>query len=189
MAKKHSNSSSKRRTSFRPSLELLEDRLAPATFSVVNTLDSGAGSLRQAIVDANAVAGLDSIVFNIPGSGVQTIRPTTMLPAITSPVVIDGYTQPGSSVNTVAVGNNAVLRIELDGSLAPPDHHGLTIQSGGSTVRGLIINNFRESGYPHTSGIKLDLGDGNRMELHRHRRHGNHRPRQRCRHFDTRVGQ
>ena len=37
---------------------------------------------------------------------------------ITDPVVIDGYTQPGSSPNTLANGDNAVLLIELDGSNA-----------------------------------------------------------------------
>jgi hypothetical protein len=44
----------------------MEDRCLLATFTVTNTLDSGAGSLRQAIQDANNVAGLDEIVFNIP---------------------------------------------------------------------------------------------------------------------------
>ncbi len=37
-----------------------------ATFTVTNTLDSGAGSLRKAISDANASAGADTIAFNIP---------------------------------------------------------------------------------------------------------------------------
>src|SRR5262245_6834328 len=66
------------------------------TYVVVNTADSGAGSLRQAMTNANAHAGTDTIEFNIPGSGVHTIDvPTTQLPSITSPVVIDGTTQPG----------------------------------------------------------------------------------------------
>ena len=86
----------RRHSTVGPRLELLEDRLAPATFTVVNTLDSGAGSLRQAILDANALVGSDSIEFNIPGAGVRTISPATGLPLITSPVEIDGYTQPGA---------------------------------------------------------------------------------------------
>jgi hypothetical protein len=53
------------------------------------------GSLRRAILDANAHPGADIIVFNIPGSGVQTIIPTTALPTISDAVTIDGSTQPG----------------------------------------------------------------------------------------------
>ena len=48
-----------------------------ATFTVTNTSDSGAGSLRQAILDANANPGLDTIAFDIPGAGVHTITPAT----------------------------------------------------------------------------------------------------------------
>ena len=50
--------------------------VAAATFTVTNTNDSGAGSLRQAILDANASAGADLIDFSIPGAGVHTIAPT-----------------------------------------------------------------------------------------------------------------
>src|ERR1043166_3441296 len=48
-----------------------------ATFTVTNTNDSGPGSLRQAILDANAASGTDSIVFSI-GSGGQTIIPASL---------------------------------------------------------------------------------------------------------------
>src|SRR5438105_1177721 len=82
-----------------------------ATFTVINTADSGAGSLRQAITDANGTAGADMIAFNIPGAGVHTITPLTTLPPITHPVTIDGETQPGASANTLANGDNAVLLI------------------------------------------------------------------------------
>src|SRR5690242_6560064 len=91
--------------------------LAAATFTVTNTNDSGAGSLRQAILDANATAGADTIVFDIPGPGVHTITPATPFDQITEAVTIDGYSQPGSAVNTDPIGTNAVLLIELDGSL------------------------------------------------------------------------
>jgi hypothetical protein len=40
-----------------------------ATYTVLNTNDSGAGSLRQAITAANLDAISDTIAFNIPGSG------------------------------------------------------------------------------------------------------------------------
>ena len=88
-----------------------------STFTVINTSDSGAGSLRQAISDANGNSGADTIAFNIPGSGAHTISPLTPLPTVTGPVTIDGYTQPGSSQSTLAVGDNAVLLIEISGAL------------------------------------------------------------------------
>jgi hypothetical protein len=96
---------------------LLAAPVLAATFTVTNTADSGAGSFRQALLDANAAVGPDTIAFNIPGAGVHTITLTSLLPLITSPVFIDGYTQPGSSVNTnpMNAGINAVLQIELTG--------------------------------------------------------------------------
>src|SRR5437660_8865434 len=93
---------------FLPGLERLENRLAPATFTVSTLADSGLGSLRQAILDANAAPGAtNAIRFALPGTGLNTITPLTPLPSITNPVVIDGYTQPGSSANTLTAGDNA----------------------------------------------------------------------------------
>jgi hypothetical protein len=115
---------------------------AQTTFVVTNTNDDGAGSLRQAILDANANAGADIINFNIPGAGVHTISLLGSLPALTDPVTIDGYSQPGASQNSLAVGDNAVLLIELNGTHAGPDAIGLVIFHGTTTIRGLIINGF-----------------------------------------------
>jgi hypothetical protein len=118
------------------------------TFPVTNTNDSGPGSLRQAIIDANGHGGMDTIAFNIPGAGVRTIALAAELPVITSPVIIDGYTQPGSSANTLTAADNAVLLIELDGAGAGNSGNGLTLGSNaaGSIVRGLVINRFAASG-------------------------------------------
>ena len=110
-------------------------------FSVINTDDSGAGSLRQAILDANAApnsgASPDEIHFNITAEGVQTISPLTALPALTEAVVIDGYTQRGSSPNTLAVGDNAVILIELNGDTCFCSE--ALLVSGSSTISGLAI--------------------------------------------------
>lgn len=136
------------RKHFRLNLEVLEDRLAPATFTVLNTNDSGAGSLRQAILNANSTVVQDRIEFNIAGAGVHTIAPTSALPTIEQPLIIDGYTQPGSSPNTngPGLGDNAVLRIELNGSGAGTSVNGLEFNlpsnTEGSMVRGLAINRF-----------------------------------------------
>jgi CSLREA domain-containing protein len=122
------------------------------TFTVDNTIDPGSGScdfggctLREAIDTANANPGADIIAFNIPGAGVKTITPLTPLPDITDPVTIDGYTQPGASENTLAVGDNAVLLIELDG-ISAVSSRGLNIMTNDSTIRGLIIHRFSRSG-------------------------------------------
>ncbi len=139
-----------------------------ATFTVTNTNDSGPGSLRQAILDANANLGTDTIEFNIPtgDSGYDnitdtwSIQPTSELPTITDPVIIDGYTQPGASPNTnpPGLGTNAMLKIELDGSKATAGADGLHITAGSSTVRGLVINRF----VGH--GIRLETNGGNVIE-------------------------
>src|SRR3990172_5305515 len=56
-----------------------------ATFTVTNTNDAGAGSLRQAITDANSAVGADTIAFDVSG----TITLVTDLPQITDPLTID----------------------------------------------------------------------------------------------------
>jgi len=127
-----------------------------ATFTVINTTDSGPGSLRQAILNSNAAAGGDLIAFNIPGPGIHTISPLSPLPALTDDagVTIDGYTQPGSSANTLTVGDNAVLRIELNGAAMGAGAVGLVVQSSGNLLRGLVVNRFDR-------GIWIQNGSGN----------------------------
>jgi hypothetical protein len=154
-------------------LEVLEDRCLPAAlFLVTNTLDAGVGSLRQAILNANASSDpVRTIDFNIPGTGVQTIAvgDTTLLPlpTITNPVAIDGYSQPGASVNTLSVGDNAVLEIELDGTSLGAGFNALHITAGNSTVRGLMIDNFARTAGPSFAGgmaILMDTNGGNVIE-------------------------
>src|SRR5215207_3486638 len=132
-----------------------------ANFTVTNTNDAGAGSLRQAIIDANGAAGADVIDFNIPGAGPHTIQPASPLPAITDPVTIDGYTQPGASANTLAVGNDAVLQIVLDGGGVADGVSGLVITAGSSTVSGLVINRFSNASNIISYGILLQTSGGN----------------------------
>ena len=125
-------------TSLALALSLTAAGASATTYTVTNTDDSGAGSLRQAILDANGNVGADTIAFNIVGSGVHTIAPVTALPAITSPVTIDGYTQPGSSANTndTTQGLNTVLQIQISGASA----NCLDIGAADTTIRGLVVN-------------------------------------------------
>jgi hypothetical protein len=125
------------RCRYRPRLELLEGRLAPATFTVLNTNDAGADSLRAAVLGANVTPGADTINFNIPGAGVKTISLSSALPDLTGPVTIAGNTQPAFA---------GVPLIELNGTGAGIGANGLVMKAAGSTVRSLVINNFKGNG-------------------------------------------
>jgi hypothetical protein len=115
------------------------------------TTGTGDCTLRDAITFADTGTG-DTIDFNIPGcGGVCTITVTGALPDITKAVVIDGYSQPGAAVNTLADGDNAVLLIQVSGG------GGLTINgTGGSTIEGLVLNGT-------VAGIVVFGGDGNHI--------------------------
>jgi hypothetical protein len=109
-------------------------------------------TLRAAIEQANATPGADAIVFAIPGTaGVKTIgvgaTGNGRLPTIADQVSINGYSQPGTSSNTLVKGTNAKLMIELNGSAAG-SADGLEIGAGGSgsVIKGLVINRFSNQG-------------------------------------------
>ena len=143
---------------------------APTTTYVVDTTSDanltactgGAAdcSLRGAINNANANPGLDTINFNIPGAGVHTINLASSLPGINDPVTINGYSQPGSSCNTLSIGDDAVLLIELNGTAVGVSGAGLTINTGPTLVRGLVINRVTAS---DAVGINIP-GSGNTVE-------------------------
>jgi all-beta uncharacterized protein/S-layer family protein len=121
-----------------------------ATFTVINTNGFGAGSLFEAILDANETPGTDTIAFNIPGAGPHLINQSLELPAVSEPVTIDGTTQPGFAGTPIVEVRNPSAFI-----------HGLTISSGNSTVRGLAING---SGFNENIAIKLITNGGNIVE-------------------------
>jgi len=88
--------------------------LSAAVFTVTTNADSGAGTLRQAIVDANSAAGVDTIAFAIPGgqcsaAGVCTIALVTPLPTVTEGITLDGTTQPryGTAPDNVCADSGA----------------------------------------------------------------------------------
>jgi hypothetical protein len=103
-------------------------------------------TLRAAIEESNDTSGTDAINFNIGGSAsVKTISPASALPTITDTVTINGYTQQGASENTLAEGNDAVLKIQLNGTNAG-NASGLAILAANSTIKGLVINRFGGEG-------------------------------------------
>jgi CSLREA domain-containing protein len=104
-------------------------------------------SLRAAIQEANVTAGADLIRFNIvSAASVKTISRTRALPAITKQVTINGYTQSGASANTLATDNDAVLKVQLNGTNAGTSADGLLIKASNSTIKGLVINRFFDNG-------------------------------------------
>ena len=117
---------------------------------------TGACTLRAAIQQANATPGTDEIHFNIPGIGPHTIAPTSMLPTITDPVVVDGTTEP----DFVSCSDGPVIQLDGTSVLGAGDRDGLEITAGGSTVRGLVVNRFAWPG----SGIDLQSAGGNTIE-------------------------
>jgi uncharacterized repeat protein (TIGR01451 family) len=126
---------------------------------VTTNADSGTGSLRQAILDANNASVCTApctIGFNLPG-GQLTITPPTSLPAVTAAnVAIDATTQPGYS--------GAPL-VTLDGSSNPNPSAGLQLSGGSDIVKGLSIVRFQGAGIAiDTAGS--DTISGNYIGLH-----------------------
>ena len=109
---------------------------APArasTLVVTSSDDSGPGTLRQAIIDANASIGTrDVISFAL--SDPPTISVDSSLPEITDPIEIDGTTQSGYSGGPV---------VRLLSSVYP--EHALSVSAGNSVIRGLSISGFRNA--------------------------------------------
>src|SRR5438309_844367 len=132
-----------------------------ATITVTSTADTitpndGLVTLREALTAINAGTNLgdpdiiaqspgafgvnDTINFNIPGAGVHTITPTSTLPFLSKTVIINGYSQLGSSANTNPFGQglNTVLTVELAGA------NGALFVSGagsnGSLIKGLVFS-------------------------------------------------
>ena len=127
---------------------------------MINTNDSGAGSLREAILLSNLeVSSTNNLIhFNITTPEPYVISLLSSLPVPTEAVTIDGYTQTGASANTLTNGNNAVLKIRLDGNSAPFGTDGIPLLAvGGNVVRGLSITRFGDA-------IELGTNGNHRIE-------------------------
>ena len=124
----------------RPVAQRLESRTLLATFVVTDPGDAEPGTLRQAILGANASAEADTITFELGAGPVQTIRPLSALPEVTGrTTTIDGWTQPYGVV-------------KLDGSLA------------GAGVSGLTVSGALSSNRFSSHGVVVHTGAGIRLE-------------------------
>lgn len=112
-------------------------------YSVTNTNDTGAGSLAQAITDANSNPGLDTIVFNLTEGASMTIAPTTSLPAISGSVFIDGYSQTGAATGTIA---GRTIRVNIDGNNLPAATNLFVVNTTNVTIAGLAIYRSKGAG-------------------------------------------
>src|SRR5215211_4320016 len=102
--------------------------LAPAParaagFTVTNTNDSGAGSLRETIGQANAQTGPDTITFNVTG----TIELGSTLPTISDDLTIDG---PGAG--KLAISGEDTVRVFKVTSDVALNLSGVTVENGAS---------------------------------------------------------
>ena len=145
------------------SLPAFDPTAQGATWEVINTNDSGGGSLRQAIISANTNPGPDTIIFSIPGCGLAcTIHLFTSLPLSGSNgnnTTIDGYSQTGSAPATATTP--ATPKIEIDGS-GIPNNNCLNINSSGNVIKGLIINRCTANGvFISGSGVTGNQVSGN----------------------------
>ena len=126
--------------------------------TVTNTSDAGAGSLRSAIASANA-NGSGLITFDLgTGCGPHVITLTSPLPAITAPIIVNGYSQPGSSSNDLDIGDDANLCVVLESGDASVTRGLVVPASAGDGVslfaEGLAFSNFSDT------AIDLAAGSG-----------------------------
>ncbi len=125
----------------RRTFEMLEDRSVLSSYSVVNLNDHGAGSLRQAMLDANQHAGADVINFSVAG----TIKLTTGgLPTITGPVNIDGTTAPGfAGTPLVEIDNNRFAGLQyIPGSSGSALRSLSLVNAGSNAVTFFSVGNM-----------------------------------------------
>lgn len=142
---------------------------AATTYTVTNNNDSGAGSLRQAIADANSNAGADQIDFAISGAGPHTIVLTTGGITITDQVKVNGLSQSGSICN----GTSSTLKVVIEGSgigvagagANGTEINGLVFGAGTSVGISSNSNTIRCNFFGTTANGSIGVGDINSQSL------------------------
>lgn len=131
----------------RGAFESSYDDTVGGQITVTNANDSGSGSLRDAITQANTVNVFHTINFNITGACPQIINLASALPVIKYGMEINGYSQPGTSANTSSYGDNAVRCIVLNGGSTVSSGLLPTFATAGSQlwVQGLVFEGFHDT--------------------------------------------
>ena len=125
-------------------LSTAHDGDAPTVYTVTNSLDTGPGSLRDAILAANRdEATAASIRFDIPGNGPHEIELLSALPVIASPTTIDATTEP-DYVGSPVIG--------IDGSALSGKPDGFRIESSEVVISGVSVHGFAGDGIEIFSG-------------------------------------
>jgi hypothetical protein len=123
-------------------------------YTVTNTSDAGAGSLRQAITNANANSGADEIRFNIGGAAPYTISVASALPAITESVIINGMSQPGSWNNDNANRNITIYITTASASSFNALNFSGTVSS--IEIYGVAIGGFKGAAINAATGATIN---------------------------------
>jgi CSLREA domain-containing protein len=131
----------------------------------------GTCTLRAAIAEANRTPGPNTIAFNLPGGGIQTIFVPTELPEIhdeTGGTTIDGYTQPGASPNSDPRVSNAQIRVQIVGPRTAGNYvsiNAFVITSSNNVVRGLSFSRFKRNIWISGAGANGNVVTGNFIGL------------------------
>jgi hypothetical protein len=125
-----------------------------STFTVTNTNDAGAGSLRQALIDANFNAGADTVVFDVAVSGTITLASPL---EVTGSVTVQG---PGSTILSVSSATQQIFYLYQAGVSRDVSISGLTLTGGALAIHSwstnLVLDDVVASGSTVDSAIILD---------------------------------
>ena len=120
---------------------------ATVALVVTNTGDSGVGSLRQAILDADTSTTPVTITFAIQGTAPFDIAPMSSLPPITNQVTLDATTQPGFNPANPPL-------VQIDGSTHSLSGDGLVLM--GTSAASSIVKGLAITGFSHGAGIHIE---------------------------------
>ena len=131
----------------RPVIDALETRQLLSTVYVTSIADSGAGSLRDAINQANALTAGTAVTIDFSiGSGAQTIELNSALPTLANPITLDGTTQPG-------YGGRPLIQVDGSGAgVGGAVGFSLDDDSHNSVIKGLEVTGWSGGGIYDNNG-------------------------------------
>ena len=106
-----------------------------ATFTVTNTAPAGAGSLRQALLDANASAGPDTIAFAIASGTVSVNFSTANLTATAG----SDYTATNGTLTFLNGESNKIFLVRITDDATPECNESLRLSLSNPTGGAVLI--------------------------------------------------